>query len=104
MGKRQDLTSDTRMFILQLHELKLPMTEIARRLNISYASVKRVCKTKCIRTDGRKNCGRKRKSTAREDRHLIRTVKKNRFLSALQIKNSIHFTAYTLIKVSLVTH
>ncbi len=65
MGKTADLTVVQKTIIDTLHKEGKPQTFIAKHVN--------------IKLSGRKKCGRKRCTTNRENRSLMRIVKQNQF-------------------------
>ncbi|KAK3554037.1 hypothetical protein QTP70_019150 [Hemibagrus guttatus] len=76
MGKTADLTVVQKTIIDSLHKEGKPQTFIAKEAGCSQSAVsKHVNRT----LSGRKKCGRKRCTTNRENRSLMRIVKQNRF-------------------------
>ncbi|KAK3554054.1 hypothetical protein QTP70_019167 [Hemibagrus guttatus] len=76
MGKTSDLTVVQKTIIDTLHKEGKPQTFIAKEAGCSQSAVsKHVNRT----LSGRKKCGRKRCTTNRENRSLMRIVKQNRF-------------------------
>ncbi len=76
MGKIADLTVVQKTIIDTLHKEGKPQTFIAKEAGCSQSAVsKHVNRT----LSGRKRCGRKRCTTNRENRSLMRIVKQNRF-------------------------
>ncbi len=75
MGKTADLTVVKKTIIDTLHKEGLPQTFIAKE------AVHRVLYPSMFnrKLSGRKKCGRKRCTTNRENRRLMRIVKRNRF-------------------------
>ncbi len=76
MGKTADLTVVQKTIIDTLHKEVKPQTFIAKEAGYSQSAVS---KNDNIRLSGRKKCGRKRCTTNRENRSLMRIVKQNRF-------------------------
>ena len=76
MGKTADLTVVQKTIIDTLHKEGKPQTFIAKEAGCSQSAVSKHVNRKL---SGRKKCGRKRCTTNRENRSLMRTVKKNRF-------------------------
>ncbi len=76
MGKTADLTVVQKTIIDTLHKEDKPQTFIAKEAGCSQSAVS---KHVYRRLSGRKKCGRKRCTTNRENRSLMRIVKKNRF-------------------------
>ncbi len=76
MGKTADLTVVQKTIIDTLHKDGKPQTLIAKEAGCSQSAVSKHVNSKLI---GRKKCGRKRCTTNRENRSLVRIVKKNRF-------------------------
>ncbi len=75
-GKTADLTVVQKTIINTLHKEGKPQTFIAKEAGCSQSAVsKHVNRT----LSGRKKCGRKRCTTNRENRSLMRSVKQNRF-------------------------
>ncbi len=76
MGKTADLTVVQKTVIDTLHKEGKPQTLIAKEAGCSQSAVsKHVNRT----LSGRKNCGRKRWTTKRVNRSLMRIVKQNQF-------------------------
>ncbi len=76
MGKTADLTVVQKTIIDTLHKEDKPQTFIAKEAGCSQSAVSKHVNRKL---SGRKKCGRKRCTTNRENRSLMRIVKKNRF-------------------------
>ncbi len=76
MGKTADLTVVQKTIIDTLHKEGTPQTFIAKEAGCSRSAVSRHVNGKL---SGRKKCGRKRCTTNRENRSLMRIVKQNRF-------------------------
>ncbi len=76
MGKTADLTVVQKTISDTLHKEGKPQTLIAKEAGCSQSAVSKHVNRKC---SGRKKCGRKRRTTNRENRSLMRIVKKNRF-------------------------
>ncbi len=76
MGKTADLTVVQKTLIDTLHKGSKPQTFIAKEAGCSQSAVSKHVNRKL---SGRKKCGRKRCTTNRENRSLMRIVKKNRF-------------------------
>ncbi len=76
MGKTADLTVIQKTIIDTLHKEGKPQTFIAKEAGCSQSAVSKHVNRKL---SGRKKCGRKRGTTNRENRSLMRIVKKNRF-------------------------
>ncbi len=75
MGKTADLTVVQKTIIDTLHKAK-PQTFIAKEAGCSQSAVSKHVNRKLSR---RKKCGRKKCTTNRENRSLMRIVKQNRF-------------------------
>ncbi len=76
MGKTADLTDVQKTILDTLHKEGKPQTLIAKEAGCSQSAVsKHVNRT----LRGREKCGRKRYTTNRENRSLVRIVKHNRF-------------------------
>ena len=91
--------SDTSSFlkgkIIALHEhTSKSGREIARDLELSHATVARVIKkyeeTGSVESEREGRCGAKRKTSEREDRHLLRMSKQNPRLSSTDLANELH--------------
>ncbi len=76
MGKTADLTVVQKTIIDTLHKEDKPQTFIAKEAGCSQSAVSKHVNRKL---SGRKKCGRKRFTTNRENRSLMRIVKQNRF-------------------------
>ncbi len=76
MGKTADLTVVQKTIIDNLHKEGKPQTLIAKEAGCSQSSVSTHVNRKLT---GRRKCGRKRCTTNRENRSLMRIVKLNRF-------------------------
>ncbi len=76
MGKTADLTVVQQTIIDTLHKEGKPQTCIAKEAGCSQSAVSKHVNRKL---SGRKKCGRKRYTTNRENRSLMRIVKQNRF-------------------------
>ncbi len=76
MGKTADLTVVQKTIIDTLHKEGKPQIFIAKEAGFSQSVVSKHVKR---RLSGRKKCGRKRCTTNRENRSLMRIVKQNRF-------------------------
>ncbi len=75
MGKTADLTVVQKTIIDTLHKEGKPQTFIVKEAGCSQSSVSKQFDKKL---SGRKKCGRKRSTTNRENRSLMRIVKQNR--------------------------
>ncbi len=76
MGKTADLTVVQKTIIDTLHKEGKPQTFIAKEAGCSQSAVSKHVNRSL---SGRKKCGRKRCTTNRENRSLMRIVKQNRF-------------------------
>ncbi len=76
MGKTADLTVVQKTIIDTLHKEGKPQTFITKEAGCSQSAVSKHVNRKL---SGRKKCGRKRCTTNRENRSLMRIVKKNWF-------------------------
>ncbi len=76
MWKTADLTVVQKTIIATLHKEGKPQTFIAKEDGCSQSAVSKHVNRKL---SGRKKCGRKRCTTNRENRSLMRIVKRNRF-------------------------
>ncbi len=76
MGKTADLTVVQKTIIDTLHKEGKPQTVIAKEAGCSQSAVSKHVNRKL---SGRKKCRRKRCTTNRENRSLMRIVKQNRF-------------------------
>ncbi len=76
MGKMADLTVVQKTIIDTLHNEGKPQTFIAKEAGCSQSAVSKYVNRKL---SGKKKCGRKRCTTNRENRSLMRIVKQNRF-------------------------
>ncbi len=76
MGKTADLTVVQKTIIDTLHKEGKPQTFIAKEAGCSQSAVSKHVNRKL---SGWKKCGRKRCTTNRENRSLMRIVKQNRF-------------------------
>ncbi len=76
MGKTADLTVVQKTIIDTLHKEGKPQTFIAKEAGCSQSAVSKHVNREL---SGRKKCGRKRCTTNRENRSLMRIVKQNRF-------------------------
>ncbi len=83
MGKTADLTVVQKTIIDTLHKEGKPQTFIAKEAGCSQSAVFKHVNRKL---SGREKCGRKRCTTNRENRSLMRIVKQNR------LKNWVNFT------------
>ncbi len=75
-GKAADLTVVQKTIIDTLHKEGKPQTLIAKEVGCSQSAVSKHVNRKL---SGREKCGRKRCTTNRENRSLMRIVKQNRF-------------------------
>ncbi len=78
MGKTADLIVVQKTIINTLHKEGKPQTFIVKEAGCSQSAVSKHVNSKL---SGRKKCGTKRCTTNRENRSLMRIVKKNRFKS-----------------------
>ncbi len=76
LGKTADLTVVQKTIIDTLHKEGKPQTFIAKEAGCSQSAVSKHVNRKL---SGREKCGRKRCTTNRENRSLVRIVKQNRF-------------------------
>ncbi len=76
MGKTADLTVVQKTIIDTLHKEGKPQTFIAKEAGCSQSAVSKHVNREL---SGRKKCGRKRSTTNRENRSLMRIVKQNQF-------------------------
>ncbi|KAK3550107.1 hypothetical protein QTP86_020666 [Hemibagrus guttatus] len=76
MGKTDDLTAVQKTIIDTLYKESKPQTFIAKEAGCSQSAVSKHVNGKL---SGRKKCGRKRCTTNRENRSLMRIVKQNQF-------------------------
>ncbi len=76
MGKTADLTVVQKTIIDTLHKEGKPQTFIAKEASCSQSAVSKHVNRKL---SGREKCGRKRCTTNRENRSLMRILKQNRF-------------------------
>ncbi len=76
MGKTADLTVVQKTIVDTLHKEGKPQTFIAKEAGCSQSAVSKHVNRKL---SGRKKCGRKRWTTNRENRSLMRIVKQNLF-------------------------
>ncbi len=76
MGKTANLTVVQKTIIDDLHKEGKPQTLIAKEAGCSQSAVSTHVNRKLT---GRRKCGRKRCTTNRENRSLMRIVKLNRF-------------------------
>ncbi len=76
MGKTADLTVVQKTIIYTLHKEGKPQTFIAKEAGCSQSAVSKHVNRKL---SGREKCGRKKCTTNREKRSLMRIVKQNRF-------------------------
>ncbi len=76
MGKTADLTVVHKTIIDTLHKEAKPQTVIVKEAGCSQSAVSKHVNRML---SGRKKCGRKRCTTNRENRSLMRIVKQNRF-------------------------
>ncbi len=76
MGKTVDLTVVQKTTIDTLHKEGKPQTYIAKEAGCSQSAVSKHVNR---RLSGRKKCGKKRCTTNRDNRSLMRIVKQNRF-------------------------
>ncbi len=77
MGKTADLTVVQKTIFDTLHKEGKPQTFIAKEAGCSQSAVSKHVNRKL---SGRKKCGRKRYTTNRENRSLMRIVKQGLFL------------------------
>ncbi len=82
MGKTADLTVVQKPIIDTLHKEGKPQTFIAKEAGCSQSAVSKHVNREL---SGRKNCGRKRCTTNRENRSLMRIVKQNRFKNLCEL-------------------
>ncbi len=83
-GKIADLTVVQKTIIDTLHKEGKPQTFISKEAGCSQSAVSKHVNRKL---SGRKKCGRKRCTTNRENRSLMRIVKKNRFKNLGELHN-----------------
>ncbi len=86
MGKTADLTVVQKTIIDTLHKEGKPQTFIAREAGCSQSAVSKHVNRKL---SGRKKCRRKRYTTNREKRSLMRIVKQNRFKNLNFTRNGL---------------
>ncbi len=84
MGKTADLTVVQKTIIDTLHEEGKPQTFIAKEAGCSQSAVSKHVNRKL---SGRKKYGRKRCTTSRENRSLMRIVRQNRFKNLGELHN-----------------
>ncbi len=82
MGKTADLTVVQKTIIDTLHKEGKPQTFIAKEAGCSQSAVSKHVNRKL---NGRKKCKRKRCTTNRENRSLMRIVKQNRFKNLCEL-------------------
>ncbi len=102
MGKTADLTVVQKTIIDTLHKEDEPQTFITKEAVCSQSAVSKHVNRKL---NGRKKCGRKRYTTNRENRSLLRIVKKNRFKNLGELhkewtENESHIHIKTLVWMS----
>lgn len=94
MGKKKDLSDVQKTKIMLLRqETKLTLLQIAERVGCCRSSVIRVLdaerKYGNSPTSRRMNAGRKRKTTARDDRYIVQRVMNNRKITINALKNEV---------------
>ncbi len=82
MGKTADLTVVQKTIIDTLHKESKTQTFITKEAGVWKSAVSKHVNRKL---SGRKKCGRKRCTTNRENRSLMRIVKKNRFKNLCEL-------------------
>lgn len=94
MGRKSDLSAEKKSRICALLETgKFSQREIARKEAVSHQSVLRIAKR--IKENipststSRQNCRRKRKTTIRDDRQIVKLAKENRFMSLKSIHRNV---------------
>jgi len=105
MGKKSDLNNCQIASITALLKTGLlTYREIATQCNVSLGSVCSI--NKKFKNNQKlhnrlQNCGRKRKTSAQDDRTLVRLIKKNPLLTAMQAKNSLKGAGIELSKSTI---
>ncbi len=92
MAPNKDLPFTSKERILELHQSGRKQMDIAQTVGCSQAAVSRIIKSGGV--GKRRNCGRKKKTTKRDERKLTEIVKKNRFSSTTTLtslwNNNLH--------------
>ncbi len=99
-GKTADLTVVQKTIIDTLHKEGKPQTFIAIEAGCSQSAVSKHVNRNL---SGRKKCGRKRCTTNRENRSLIRIVKQNRFKKKIDSRKSRIWENFTRNELRLVS-
>lgn len=89
MGKRRSLTKNDKQNIIILFQEGIKQKDIAAKLNYNQSTVSRAIyqyKKYGISLDHKHPSGRPRKTSAREERIIQRTIRKNRFTTLLDTK------------------
>ncbi len=97
MGKTADLTVVQKTIIDTLHKEGKPQTFIAKEVGCSQSAVSKHVNRKLSE---RKKCGRKRCTTNRENRSLMRIVKQNRFKNLGELQKEWTETGVKALRVT----
>lgn len=94
MGRKRDLSAEKKSRICALLQIgMLSQREIARIEEVSHQSVMRIAqrmKENIPSTStSRQNCRRKRKTTIRDDRQIVKLAKENRFMPLKSIHRNV---------------
>lgn len=83
----QDLPSEKKVEVLTLLGLKtMSVRQISRRTGVSKSSVARLAKSMTFKSKRRGKCGRKPTTTAKDDRILLRNLRRNPLHDANQLR------------------
>src|ERR1051325_4904392 len=87
MGRKRDLSDFVKGQVETLHSEGYSQCHIACKLKISRCAVQNVLKSDGV--DGRKNCGRKRKTNSRQDRIMKAAVVRSPHASSARIAHNM---------------
>lgn len=94
MGKNKDVTPRKQAQIKILLQENMTGREIANKVKVSESVVSRMkhklANGECLTPKKKKNSGRKRVTTTKDDRFLIREVKKNRRITSNNLMVRLH--------------
>lgn len=106
MGRSSDITlvQKSRILVYQ-KETGYNQREIARKVGVSASTVNRVIKNyagkKTEPPSNRQNCGRKRKTSERFDRKIVKTAIMNRSMTINEIKKSVENSHTSISKMTI---
>ena len=91
-AKRRELTSGERVVVFNLRNQGETLKSIAKKFGISIEGVRKIIKklTDTKNAENEPGRGRKRKTSTVDERWIVIEAKKNNFISAKEIKESLN--------------